>query len=85
MSEPARDLLRFLCWTVGVLIASCLLVIALVVLVPDRKRERTYTVEIDGVKYENLKFVWGYKTQAAFETKDGKRVEVNGTFAVIEQ
>lgn len=85
MSDPADDLFRFLSMLGGGLVAAILLVVALTVFIPDRENDRMYTVQIDGVKHENLKFVWGYKTQAAFETRDGKRVEANGTFLVIEQ
>ena len=85
MSDPADDLFRFLGMLGGGLVAVILLVVALIIFIPDRESERMYTVQIDGVKHENLRFVWGYKTQAAFETKDGKRIEVNGTFLVVEQ
>lgn len=85
MSDPVDDLMRFITWLTMALLAACVTIVFLMIVLPDPQDKRLYTVEVNGVKYENLTFVDSYKTQAVFKTKDGKRFEVNGTFVKVEQ
>jgi len=83
--DAEKALVRFFGLLAGVLCVACVLVLALIFFIPERVDDRLYTVEVNGVRHENLTFVWGYKTKAEFKTQDGKRLEVNGTFVVVQQ
>lgn len=85
MSDPVDDLMRFLTGLTMALLAACVIIVFLIIVIPRPEDKRLYTVEVNGVKYENLTFVDSYKTREVFKTQDGKRFEVNGAFVKVEQ
>lgn len=85
MSDPVDDFLRFLTWLIFALLVACVLMVSMIFIIPKHEDKRLYTVEVNGARYENLTFVWGYKTEAEFVTQDGKRITVHGTFVMEQQ
>ena len=47
--------------------------------------DKTYAVEVNGVRHENMKFVCKDENQVVFENREGKRFAIIGTFVQIEQ